>query len=104
MDKGKAIELEKVLLVSDGDKITAGNPTVDGAKVLATWHSEGRDKKVIAFKYKAKTRYHRKLGHRQPYTKLTIDKIVAPGIAEVVAAKPKTRTRRAKKEVTPDGA
>ena len=106
LDKGKPFELDRVLLIGDGDKVTTGNPAIAGAMVVATWHSDGRSAKVTAFKYKAKTRYHRKLGHHQPYTKLTIDKILLPGEA-VAEAKPK-RARRVRKETTeevkPDGA
>lgn len=94
-----------MLLIGDGDKITTGAPIITGAKVVANWSSDGRGEKITAFKYKAKTRYHRKIGHHQLYTKLTIDRIVLPGEAE---AKPATRTRRTKKEatkeVTADGA
>jgi len=74
--EGKAVELERVLLVADGDKVTVGNPVVSGAKVVATSQGEGKGKKLVAIKFKAKTRYHRMLGHRQPYTRLTIDRIV----------------------------
>jgi large subunit ribosomal protein L21 len=100
--EGKAVELDRVLLIADGDKITAGTPVVDGAKVMATAQGNGKDKKITVFKYKSKTRYHKKTGHRQPYTRLTIDKILTPGAEE---AKPvKKRARRTKKEETADGA
>ena len=99
--EGKTVELERVLLIADGDKVTAGKPVVDGAKVVATSQGEGKGKKVIVFKYKPKVRYRRKAGHRQFYTRLAIDKIVAPGTAE---DKPVKRTRRKKKEVVTDGA
>jgi len=97
---GKTIELDRVLLIASGDRVIVGTPTVDGAKVVATAQGEGKGKKVIVFKYKAKVRYRRKAGHRQPYTRLVIDKIVEPGAAE---AKPK-KARRRKKEVTESGA
>ena len=92
-----------MLLLGDGDKVTAGRPVVDGAKVLATSRGDVRGPKTTSFKYKNKTRYHKKIGHHQTYTRLAIDKIVVPGEAEEKPAAPK-RTRRTKKEVTEDGA
>ncbi len=80
--EGSTVEMDRVLLIADGDKVTVGTPTVDGAKVLATSQGDDRGKKVIVFKYKNKTRYSKKTGHRQPYTRLAIDKIIGPGIAE----------------------
>ena len=73
---GDTIELDRVYLVADGDKVTVGNPTVPGAKVIATVVGEGKGDKVIVYKFKAKVRYHRKRGHRQLYTKLAIKEIV----------------------------
>jgi len=96
---GKTVELDRVLLIASGARVIIGTPTVEGAKVVATAQGEGKGKKVIVYKYKAKVRYHRKAGHRQPYTRLVIDKIVEPGAAE---AKPK-KARRRKKEVTESG-
>jgi large subunit ribosomal protein L21 len=99
--EGDTVELDKVLLIADGDQVTIGTPTVDGAKVVATSKGSGKGKKVIVFKYKPKVRYRKKTGHRQQYTRLVIDKIVGPGVAE---AKPAKKTRRRKKEVTESGA
>jgi large subunit ribosomal protein L21 len=97
--EGDTVELDRVLLIADGDRVVVGTPTVDGAKVFATSQGESKGKKVIVFKYKAKVRYRRKTGHRQSYTRLVIDRIAEPGAAE---AKPK-KVRRRKKEVTEDG-
>ena len=99
--EGKTIELDRVLLIADNDKITAGKPIVDGAKVVATSQGDGKGKKLIVFKYKPKVRYHKKTGHRQLYTRLSIDRIVEPGAAQ---EKPVKKVRRRKKEVTADGA
>jgi len=88
------------LLIADGEQLTVGKPTIDGAKVVATSKGEAKGKKIVVFKYKPKVRYRKKTGHRQLYTKLTIDKISQPG-AE--AEQPK-KTRRRKKEVTEGGA
>jgi len=76
--EGNTVELDRVLLIADDDKITVGTPIVDGAKVIATSQGEGKGKKIIVFKYKPKVRYRKKTGHRQLYTRLTIDKIVEP--------------------------
>lgn len=74
---GEKVELDKVLLVADGDEVKVGQPIVKGAKVLATVVEHGKGKKIIVFKYKPKERYRRKKGHRQAYTRLRIEKIVA---------------------------
>lgn len=76
--EGNTVELDRVLLIADDDKVTVGTPIVDGAKVIATSQGEGKGKKIIVFKYKPKVRYRKKTGHRQLYTRLTIDKIVEP--------------------------
>ncbi|MFC1971653.1 50S ribosomal protein L21 [Chloroflexota bacterium] len=101
MAEGSNVELDRVLLISDGEKISVGKPVIDGAKVLATLQQNGKEAKVIVFKYKPKVRYRRKNGHRQLFTRLTIDSIMLPGASE---EKPvKKTTRRRKKEVTEDG-
>ena len=88
--KGEDIELSRVLLIADGKDTVVGNPTIDGAKVVATCLSEGKGDKVIVFKYKPKVRYRRKKGHRQIYSKLEIKEIVKPG----EEAAPKKTTRK----------
>jgi large subunit ribosomal protein L21 len=75
-EKGDTIELDKVLLVANGDKVKIGRPWVEGAKVIATVLDHGKGDKVTVFKYKPKVRYRKKTGHRQPYTKLAIEEIV----------------------------
>jgi len=76
--EGNTVELDRVLLIADDDKVTVGTPIVDGAKVIATSQGEGKGKKIIVLKYKPKVRYRKKTGHRQLYTRLTIDRIVEP--------------------------
>jgi large subunit ribosomal protein L21 len=98
--EGDTVELDRVLLIGDGDRVTVGTPTVDGAKVVATAKGAGKGDKVIVLKYKPKVRYRKKTGHRQLHTRLLIDKIVGPGIAEKKTRKPRKR----KKEVTESGA
>jgi large subunit ribosomal protein L21 len=74
---GSTVELIDVLLVAnDNGDITVGAPLVEGARVIARVVEQGRGPKVVVFKYKAKTRYRRKRGHRQPYTRLVIEQIV----------------------------
>jgi len=72
---GDEMDLEHVLLVSDGDDVMVGTPTVKGAKVLATVVDQILGPKIIVFKYKRRKRYRRKQGHRQPYTAIRIDGI-----------------------------
>jgi len=86
--EGNTVELDRVLLIAQGERVTVGNPTVSGAKVVATSQGEGKGKKVIVFKYKPKVRYRKKTGHRQTYTRLVIDKITDPG---AVLGEPKKR-------------
>ncbi len=68
-------EFGEVLAISEGGEVTFGSPLVQGAKVVARVTSQYKDRKLIVFKYKAKTRYRRKKGHRQPYTRLLIEDI-----------------------------
>ncbi len=79
LEVGSLAEFEEVLAVSDDGEVNFGTPTVAGAKVLAEVESHYKDRKVIVFKYKAKTRYRRKKGHRQNYTRLLIQDIQAGG-------------------------
>ena len=74
---GKKVTFDDVLLVADEKKASIGQPTVKGAKVTATVIGDGKADKKIVFRYKAKTGYHKKKGHRQLYTKVKIDKISA---------------------------
>ena len=76
VEEGSTIELDRVLLVADGDKLTVGAPTVEGAKVVAEVLGEGKGKKVIVFKYKPKVRHRNRTGHRQIHTRLAIKEIL----------------------------
>ncbi|MGL5615335.1 MAG: 50S ribosomal protein L21 [Sarcina sp.] len=71
------VELTEVLAVSKDGELKVGAPVVAGAKVVAKVLSQGKAKKVVVFKYKPKKDYRRKNGHRQPYTKIVIEKIEA---------------------------
>ena len=76
VEAGQTYNFDQVLAVNNGEMII-GTPTVAGATVSATVMGEGRAKKVIVYKYKRKTGYHKKNGHRQSYTELKIEKINA---------------------------
>ncbi len=73
--KGKEIIFDQVLLLEKQRKVEIGAPFVKGAKVTAKILSQGKGKKIIVFKYKPKTRYQKKAGHRQPFTEIEILKI-----------------------------
>lgn len=75
-EAGETVSFENVLMVG-GDEVKFGAPFVEGAKVTAKVEKHGRQKKIIVWKMKAKKNYRRKQGHRQPYTKVVIDKINA---------------------------
>ena len=74
--EGSAVELDRVLLVAEGKKVKVGTPVVEGAKVTADVVNDVKDQKITVYKYKNKTRYHKKTGHRQIYTKIAIKEIV----------------------------
>ncbi len=67
---------DKVLALSNDAGLKVGAPTVEGAKVEAKIVKNGKSKKIVVFKFKAKKNYRRRQGHRQPYTKVQIEKIV----------------------------
>jgi large subunit ribosomal protein L21 len=71
---GDTLELD-VMMVVDGDTKRIGTPMLEGVKATATVLSQGKEKKVIIFKYKAKKNIRKKTGHRQPYTKIQIESI-----------------------------
>lgn len=74
--EGEKVTFDKVLLVDDGNGVTdIGTPYISGAKVLGSVVEVGRGQKVVVIKYKQKSRYFKKNGHRQPFTKVKIEKI-----------------------------
>lgn len=75
LKKGDKVEFSDVLLKDDGKEATVGTPTIKGAKVSGTVTMIGRAKKVEVVKYKAKSRYLKRRGHRQPYIRVKIDAI-----------------------------
>ena len=74
---GDQVELTNVLLLANGEAVQVGQPTISGATVKATVVAQYRGKKILVWKYRAKLRYRRRRGHRQAYTRLRIDQIVA---------------------------
>ena len=76
VEEGETVTFDKVLVVG-GDDVKVGTPYVDGASVEASVGKNGKDKKIIVYKYKSKKGYHKKQGHRQPYTKVEIKAINA---------------------------
>ena len=75
-EKGQAIDIDTVVLVSDGDKVNVGTPYVKGAVVKVVVEESFKDKKVIVLKYKSKKDYRRTIGHRQQYTNIRVTDIV----------------------------
>ena len=90
-EPGSRVEINEVLLLTDGSDVTVGSPTVGGALVVAEVLEHGRGRKVVNFKFKAKTRYRRKRGHRQGYTALKVREILIGGAKPKVAETSSTR-------------
>ena len=72
-----AVTFDQVLTVVNDGNVTVGKPLVSGAKVTGKVLEQGKEKKILVFKYKAKSNYRRRQGHRQPFTKVAIEKIEA---------------------------
>ncbi len=77
VEEGAEIEFDRVLLVSNDGKVQVGAPTLDGVKVTGTVEAHVKGRKIIVFKYKPRKRYRVKRGHRQQYTRVKINAIVA---------------------------
>ena len=76
VNEGETVTFDKVMALSTGDDFKVGAPTVEGAKVEANVVKNGKAKKIYVMKYKPKKNEKKKIGHRQPYTKVQITKIV----------------------------
>ncbi len=74
-EKGESVTFDKVLLINDDAEVKVGNPLLEGCRVDGKVVCQGREKKIIVFKYKRKKNYRRKQGHRQPYTEVLINNI-----------------------------
>ncbi|MFT5179821.1 MAG: large subunit ribosomal protein L21 [Candidatus Paceibacteria bacterium] len=73
--EGDKVTFDNVLLIDDGEKLKAGTPMIEGAKVEGEFIETGRAKKILVIHYKSKSRYFKKQGHRQPFNKVKIVKI-----------------------------
>lgn len=73
--EGDKVSFDKVLLIDDGKATKIGTPYLEGSKVDATIAEEGRAKKVSVIRFRSKSRYFKKRGHRQPFTKVTISSV-----------------------------
>jgi large subunit ribosomal protein L21 len=97
-DAGSTITFDRVLLVGDGEAVTVGTPTVEGATVSGTVIGEALGPKLIVFKFKQKATYRRKNGHRQHLTRVRIDEISAGGKKSKPAEKAEPETKAEKAE------
>lgn len=75
LEVGEEIDMDRVLLISDGENVKVGTPFIKGAKIQATVLAHTKGPKVIVFRYKAKERIRSKTGHRQKYTQVRVDAI-----------------------------
>lgn len=75
VEAGADVTFDKVLLIGEGKDVKVGVPTVDGATVSGKVIKNDKSKKIVVYKYKPKKGYHKKQGHRQPYTKVEIAKV-----------------------------
>jgi large subunit ribosomal protein L21 len=92
-DAGSSVTFDRVLFVGDGDTVTVGTPTVDGATVSATVLGEALGPKLVIFKFKQKVKYRRTAGHRQHLTRVRID--------EISTSKKTVKAEKAEKAETP---
>lgn len=100
VEEGKKVTFDKVVLVSEDKKVEVGAPYVKGVKVEGKVVANGKGKKILVYKYKAKKNYRRTQGHRQPYTKVEITKIKTAAEKEAKAAEGKTAEVKAEKATT----
>jgi len=73
--RGDTLVFDKVLAVSDGGSLRVGNPYLEGTTVKATILRQGKARKILVFKYRSKTNYRRRYGHRQPFTEVRVDAV-----------------------------
>lgn len=102
-EPGASITFDRVLLVGEGEAVTVGNPTVDGATVSGTVLGEELGPKLIIFKFKQKVKYRRTAGHRQHLTRVRIDEISASGRKATAARKAKAEKAEKPEPATADG-
>jgi large subunit ribosomal protein L21 len=97
-DVGNSVTFDRVLMFSDGENVSIGQPVLDGVSVEGHIVEQGKAKKVIVFKYKRRKRFRRKNGHRQEFTAVQIDSIKAKGTKAAKAAEPKAEAKAEVKE------
>lgn len=76
-DPGSKVTFDEVLLWSDGEKVKAGQPAIEGARVTAEILRHGKDRKIVVFKFKRRKNYRRKAGHRQGFTEIKVTEVKA---------------------------
>ena len=76
-DTGATVELDKVLMIADGDSVKVGRPYIEGGKITATVNAHGRGKKVQILKFRRRKHHMKRQGHRQAYTELEITDVSA---------------------------
>jgi len=96
VEAGKQFNIERVLLLADGDDVMVGTPTVDGIEVKVTVVEHFKGPKTISFKYRPKKRIRVKGGHRQQFTRLMVDSIGAPGKKSKKAEEPVVEKKETK--------
>lgn len=99
-EEGKKVSFDKIVLVSDGKKVEVGTPYVKDVKVEGKVVANGKAKKVLVYRYKAKKNVRRTQGHRQPFTKVEITSIKVAGKAETKSAEKAEPKAEAKKATT----
>ena len=97
-DVGSSVTFDRVLMFSDGDNVSVGQPVLDSVSVDGHIVEQGKAKKIIVFKYKRRKRFRRKNGHRQEFTAVLIDSIKAKGTKAAKAAEPKAEAKAEVKE------
>lgn len=95
LEVGKSLTIDRVLLLGGDGQLEVGTPTVKGARVKARVTEHGRGRKVIVFKFRPRSGYQRKHGHRQEYTRLAIESIVTKEEAPKKAEPKKVRKKKA---------
>jgi len=101
VEAGKQFNLDRVLLMADGDEVMVGTPTVDGIEVKVTVVDHVKGPKLISFKYRPKKRIRVKGGHRQQYTLLKVDFIGKPGESRSVESEAKPKAEQKAKAAKP---
>ncbi len=92
-DVGSSVTFDRVLMFSDGENVSIGQPLLDGVSVEGHIVEQGKAKKIIVFKYKRRKRFRRKNGHRQEFTAIQIDSINAKGTKAEKGAEPKVEAK-----------